>query len=237
MKYQAKRFLTVLSIASVCIPIIYGPTRADSNERTGTGGGRIRLQGIFIRPLGDNHIELWNDCGSGWFDLLNFNSSIDVNTTGGILASFEYVFGTRYGIEAGFAYWHEFVDLNFEATGLTIHGSPNFIMPTIGANYHFLTDEKKDLYAGGLCCLGVIATGMGTDIEISKDIALGLNLGADYYVHDPWSVGLALKYLDFGELDFSLLPPGLEGIICNNGLFGIGHLNCISVTAGIGYRF
>jgi opacity protein-like surface antigen len=110
-------------------------------------------------------------------------------------------------------------------------------MPTIGANYHFLTDEKKDLYAGGLCCLGAIATGVGPDIEISKDVALGLNLGMDYYLEGSWSVGATLKYIDFGEIDFSLLPPWLEGVICNNGLFGLGHLNNLSITMGVGYKF
>jgi hypothetical protein len=33
------------------------------------------------------------------------------------------------------------------------------------------------------------------------------------------------------------LPAGLEGIICNNGLFGAGSMNFISVTFGAGYRF
>jgi opacity protein-like surface antigen len=192
---------------------------------------------MFTLPLGENNIEIWNDCGIEWLDFLNFSSAININTTGGILASFEYVVKRRYGFEASFIYWYEIVDLYFEATDITIEGSPNFILPTIGMNYHFLTDDKKDLYAGGLISLGVIATGVMFDIEVSKDVALGLNLGMDYYLEKSWSLGATIKYIDFGELDFSLLPSGLEGIICNNGLFGIGHMNTISVTLGAGYRF
>ncbi|MBI4720471.1 MAG: hypothetical protein HY770_04490 [Chitinivibrionia bacterium] len=208
-----------------------------SNEHVRTRWGIMRLQGVFIEPLGDNRVEAWNDCGDGWLDYLSFSGSIKINTTGGVVASFEYVLARKYGIEAGFAYWPTIVDLHFEASGVTVDGSPNFIMPTIGMNYHFLTDEKKDLYAGGLCCLGVIATGFASDIEVSKDVALGLNAGIDYYVKNSWSLGACLKYIDFGELDFSLLPPGLEGIVCDNGLFGIGHMNTISFTLGAGYRF
>lgn len=210
---------------------------AGTDENSRTHWGKLRLQGVFILPLGENHVEAWNECDSGWLDLLNFNSTIDVNTTGGFLASFEYVVKSRYGIEAGLVYWYEYVGLKFETEDLLVEGSPNFIMPTIGANYHFFINETKDIYAGGLCCLGVIATGLGTDIEVSKDVALGLNLGMDYYVKESWSVGASMKYIDFGEIDFSLLPAGIEGIICNNGLFGLGHLNNISITVGAGYRF
>ena len=74
------------------------------------------------------------------------------------------------------------------------------------------------------------------DIEISSDVALGLNLGLDHYVSDSWSVGCSLKYIDFGEVDFSIFPPGFDGLICNNGLFGIGSMSLVSLTLGIGLR-
>ncbi len=224
----------IVSMASIALST---QIVAETSGSERTHWGKLRLQGVFILPLGENNVEAWNECDTGWFDLLNFQSAIDVNTTGGFLASFEYVVKRRYGIEASLVYWYEFVGLRFETEDVTVEGSPNFIMPTIGANYHFLTDEKKDVYAGALCCLGVIATGLGSDIEVSKDLALGLNLGMDYYVEESWSVGASLKYIDFGEIDFSLLPPGLEGIICNNGLFGLGHLNNLSMTFGMGYKF
>jgi len=229
--------VSTLLIVAVTVMACHACSAAGTNGPGRTHWGTLRLQGVFILPLGDNHVEAWNECDSGWFDLLNFQSAIDVNTTGGFLASFEYVVKGRYGIEASLVYWYEFVGLRFEAEDLLIEGSPNFIMPTIGLNYHFLIDEKKDIYAGGLCCLGVIATGLGADIEVSKDFALGLNLGMDYFVEESWSVGACLKYIDFGEIDFSLLPSGLEGIVCNNGLFGLGHLNCVSMTLGVGYKF
>jgi hypothetical protein len=135
------------------------------------------------------------------------------------------------------AYWANIVSIYFTTNGTTIEGSPNFIMPVIGVNYHFPTDRRFDLYAGPLACLGVIATGIGTDIEVSKDVALGIKAGIDYYIKGPWSLGATLEYLDFGEMEFSLLPAGLEGIICNNGLFGIGSLNFVSLRCGIGCRF
>lgn len=231
-----KGFLLFLIIA-LAICALPGDSKAGAGGPTRTHWGTLRLQGVFITPLGKDHVEAWNECDDGWFDLLNFTSTIGVNTTGGFLASFEYVLKSRYGIEAGLVYWYEYVNLKFETEDLLVEGSPNFIMPTIGANYHVYIDETKDIYAGGLCCLGVIATGFGTDIEVSKDFALGLNLGMDYYVEESWSVGGSLKYIDFGEIDFSLLPAGMEGIICNNGLFGLGHLNNISMTVGIGYTF
>ena len=59
----------------------------------------------------------------------------------------------------------------------------------------------------------------------------------DYYLGESWSLGGSLKYLDFGEVAFSVLPPGVDGLVCDNGLFGIGHLNFVSLNFGIGYRF
>lgn len=237
MKSLTLKAASILLLTMITLVVLAFAAFAGMDDPVRTHWGKLRLQGVIILPLGENHVEAWNDCDSGWFDLLDFNSEINVNATGGFLASFEYVVKRRYGLEASLVYWYEFVDLKFETEDVTVEGSPNFIMPTIGANYHFWIDAKKDIYAGGLCCLGVIATGLGTDIEVSKDIALGLNLGMDYYLEESWSVGASMKYIDFGEIDFSLLPSGLDGIICNNGLFGLGHLNNISVTVGAGYRF
>jgi len=62
-------------------------TEAGTSEPSRTHWGKLRLQGVFILPLGENHVEAWNECDSGWLALFNFNSSIDVNTTGGFLAS------------------------------------------------------------------------------------------------------------------------------------------------------
>lgn len=214
-----------------------------SDARTAGSGARktrwgtLRVQGLLTTPLSNNQVEGWNNCGSGWLDYLSFYSSINVNTSEGVLANFEYVVAGKYGFGIDLMYWREIVELHFAATGTTVDGSPNFIMPTIGMNYHFVTDGKRDIYAGALCALGVLATGFYTDIEVSKDVALGLNLGIDYYVKRSWSLGATLKYIDFGELDFSVLPSGMEGIICNNGLFGVGHMNFVSLTFGIGYRF
>lgn len=231
------RIAAVVLVILTSAAALVSETLAETNEDGGTRWGKFRIQGVLIAPLGDDRVEGWNDCGSGWIELLNFYSSINSGRAGGVRAGFEYVLKRRYGIEAGLAYWSNIVNLHFEATGITVDGSPNFIMPLIGLNYHFLTDAKKDLYAGPVSCLGVIATGLGTDIEVSKDFALGLKLGMDYYVARSWSLGANLEYIDFGDLDFSLLPPGMEGIICNNGLFGAGGLNFFSVTLGTGYRF
>jgi hypothetical protein len=46
-----------------------------------------------------------------------------------------------------------------------------------------------------------------------------------------------MKYLDFGEMDFSIFPKGYDGLICNNGLFGVGDMRLLSLTVGVGYRF
>lgn len=202
-----------------------------------THWGILRVQGVMTLPAGNDHAEIWNDCGGGLFDFLNFSASINVNTSGGVLGSFEYVLKRRYGIELAFNWWRQIIDIKFGTDDITIEGAPNFILPTLGFNYHFLTDSKADLYLGAFATLGVLATGMGTEIDVSKDFALGLNFGIDYYVSGSWSIGGTVKYLDFGQMEFSLLPPGIKGIICDNGLFGIGDMNTISLTCGAGYRF
>jgi len=237
LKASLPACMIALLLAAALAAALCPTARADGGEETRTHWGKARLHGVLIVPLGNNHVEGWNECGPGWFDFLNFYSSIDANGAGGVVGSFEYVLKRRYGIEAGLAYWNNIVNIYFTTDGTTIEGSPNFIMPTIGFNYHLMTDARKDIYAGVLSCLGVIATGLGTDIEVSKDFALGMKIGADYYVTKSWSVGAVLQYIDFGEMDFSLLPPGLEGIVCDNGLFGIGSMNFVSVTCGVGYRF
>jgi outer membrane protein W len=196
-----------------------------------------RLQGLVTIPLGENNVAAWNDCGSGLFHYIDFQSSIDTHTSGGLLASFEYVFKQRYGVEIGLTYWQQIMTLYAEAAGYTVEGFPNFIMPTFAVNYHFLTDGKKDFYGGALCALGVVATGSGAEIDVSKDVALGVTIGMDYFVKGSWSVGGAVKYIDFGEINFSLFPEGMQGILCDNGLFGLGHLNVVSMSAGVGYRF
>lgn len=237
MNTSARTLMTVFLATTILATAFCSHSPAESESDIRTHWGTLRAQGVFIHPLGDNRVEVWNNCGGGFFNFLNFFATINTHTVGGALASFEYVFYRRIGAELSLVYWSNIVSLHFETKGLTIDGSPSFIMPTIGGNYHILTDEKKDVYAGGLLCLGVIATGIGFDIDVSTDIALGLNLGVDYYVGEHWSVGATAKYIDFGELDFSLLPSGISGIVCDNGLFGLGHLNAISATLGIGYKF
>ena len=200
--------------------------------------GTLRLRGMLTAPLGENTVEAWNDCGDGgWFDYLAFRGLLESNVSGGASASFEYVFSGRYGLEASFIYWYDILDIRFETEGFTAEGSPNFILPTIGANYHLVNDERKDIYAGASVTLGVLATGVAFDMDVSKDVALGLNLGMDYRLDERWSIGGSLKYIDFGEIDFSLLPSWLEGVVCDNGLVGFGHLNTVTVSFGAGYRF
>ena len=225
--------LLALSVGGISVE-----SRADSDNATRSHWGVLKFQGMYSWPLGDNHVEAWNTCDDSFFSFLDFYSSINVNNSVGVLGSFEYVLARRYGFEATFMYWHKVVDLKFEATGITIEGAPNFILPVLGFNFHFFTDRKTDLYAGPLVGLGVIATGWGYDnLEITKDVALGLNLALDYYLDDSWSIGGGLKYLDFGTMNFSIFPPGYGGFICNNGLFGIGNMRLLSASLGVGYKF
>jgi outer membrane protein W len=237
LRIKSTRIMAIALIAAIGLAALCRDTLAQEAGESRSQWGKLRVQGIMILPLGENRAEAWNNCGSGWLEFLNFYSTIDAKSTGGITAGFEYVFKRKYGIELSLAYWYNIGHIYFEASGITISGSPNFIMPILGVNYHFLTDEKKDIYAGPICCLGVKATGIGTNMDVSKDVALGLKLGMDYYIEKSWSLGTCLQYLDFGQMDFSLLPSGLDGIICNNGLFGAGSMNFISLTIGGGYRF
>jgi len=226
-------FLFILSIASAALCAEAEP--AETKRRSSYG--KLRVQPLLAFPLGDNEVAGWNECG-GFFSLLDFYAGVSTNNSVGVTANFEYVFKGRYGIELSFLYMREVVDLEARVTGLKIAGSPNFVMPMLGANYHFISDSKKDLYAGGFVGLGVIATGWSYErIEISKDVALGLNLGLDYYLGDSWSLGGSVKYTDFGEIGFSIFPPGYSGLICDNGLFGLGHMNMVTFTVGAGYRF
>ena len=225
-------------LLSIVLTILFSTTSPAQPAIEGrTHWGILRLQGLMTLPVGNNHAEIYNDCGEGFFDFLNFSASVNVNTSGGVLGSFEYVLKRRFGLELSFQWWKQFIDIKFETEDLTIEGAPNFILPILGFNYHFLPGSKADLYLGAMATLGVIASGMGTDIEVSKDFALGLNFGIDYYVSEAWSIGGAAKYIDFGDMEFSLLPPGIEGIVCDNGLFGIGELSTISLTCGAAYRF
>jgi opacity protein-like surface antigen len=232
-----KRSLVLLFVAGMSLAAPVCGARAEAPAVPPSRWAVARLQGIMTIPLGGNNVAVWNDCGSGWLGHLGFDSSIDTRTSGGVLGSFEYVLRHKYGLEIGLTYWRQILTLWAEAAGYTVEGFPNFILPTLGANYHFLTDEKKDIYGGALCTLGVIATGSGSDVDVSKDVALGLSFGMDYYVKDSWSVGAAAKYIDFGEIDFSLFPKGVQGFLCDNGLIGLGRLNVVSLTIGIGYRF
>lgn len=221
--------MVVFLVTTACPLGAAGPARAH--------WGKLRLQGFGSLTTGENHVEAFNTCDDSFLSFLDFRSTIGVNDTFGVLGSFEYVFARRYGVEVSFLYWWELIELSFEAEGIEIRGAPNFILPVVGGNYHFLTRGATDAYAGIIVGLGLIATGKPVeDIEISKDVALGLNLGLDYYVTPAWSVGGSVKYLDFGEVDFSVFPPGFDGFICNNGVFGIGGLGLVSVTLGVGFR-
>jgi outer membrane protein W len=225
----------IASRTAAIILILTALSTSAAAERT--HWGILRVQGLMTLPVGNDHAEIYNDCGSGLFDFLNFSASINVNTSGGILGSFEYVLNRRYGIELAFNWWRQLIDISFEAGDLKIEGAPNFILPTLGFNYHFLQDSNADLYLGAMATLGIIASGMGTNIDVSKRFALGLNLGFDYYLSEKWFIGGTAKVINFGEMEFSLLPPGIDGIICDNGLFGIGNLSTLSLTCGAGFRF
>jgi hypothetical protein len=208
---------------------------ADTRPAERTHWGTLKLHGMYNAALGDNQVEGWNRCGIFFLD---FYAAIKVNSSAGVSASFEYVVAKRFGFEASFVYWREAVNLEFEATGLTITGSPNFVLPLLGANYHFLSRGPVDLYAGPVIGLGVVATGWPYDeIQIRQDVALGLNLQADYYLSESWALGAAIKYLDFGEVQFSVFPPDISGLICDNGLAGLGHMNFVSLTLGVAYQF
>jgi opacity protein-like surface antigen len=235
---QATFRVTSTLLLSIVLTILLSTTsHSQPAIEDRTHWGILRLQGLMTLPTGNDHAEIYNDCGDGFFDFLNFSASVNINTSGGILGSFEYVVKRRFGFELSFQWWKQFVDLKFETGDLTIEGAPNFILPILGFNYHFLPGSKADLYLGAMATLGVIASGSGSSIDVSKDFALGLNFGIDYYVSGPWSIGGAAKYIDFGEMKFSLLPPGVTGIICDNGLFGIGELGTITLTCGVAYRF
>jgi opacity protein-like surface antigen len=232
------RFAAAILIAVAASGLGHDASCAESTKSSRSHWGTLRLQGMYTWPVGDNSVQAWNQCEDSFLDFLDFYSSINVNNSVGILASFEYVVARHYGFELSFLYWDRVVDLKFEAEDITIEGAPNFILPTLGFNYHFLPGRATDLYAGGAASLGVIATGWGIgDLEISKDVALGLNLGLDYYLDDSWSIGGGLRYMDFGRMDFSVFPPGFKGIVCNNGLFGIGDMAMLSMTVGGGFKF
>jgi outer membrane protein W len=238
---SAARSIAIVLIAVIAAAILCKDSFADDDWKSATHWGTLKFQGILAVPLGENEVEAWNECDDiPLLSILDFYSAIKVNTAGGVLASFEYVFIRRIGVEVSFMYLAEVVEMEFTATGadLSIKGAPNFTFPTLGANYHFTPGNMIDLYAGGFIALGVIATGWPAEnIEIAKDVALGINTGLDYYFNKSWSLGANVKYIDFGEVAFSVFPPGVGGLICNNGAIGLGHLNLVTVSLGVGYRF
>ena len=241
LKFPAiQRPLLVLLITAAAVASSSG-IRAETDTtatKVQSHWGALKVHILYTWPTGDNYVEAWNDCDDALLNFLDFSSSINVNNTLGGFVGFEYVLAHRYGIEGTLLFWRNVVDLTFEAAGYEVAGTPSFIMPILGFNYHFFKGKKTDLYAGPLAGLGILATGWGyEDLTIGTDVALGLNLAFDYYVGDSWNFGTSLKYLDFGELDFSIFPPGFEGIICNNGLFGIGDMSILSLTIGVGYKF
>jgi opacity protein-like surface antigen len=216
-------------------------TRANDDETSARHWGTLRLHGVLGIPVGQNEVEAWNQCDDiAFLSFLDFYSALEVNTAGGVVAGFEYVFKRRIGVELSFMYLANVVEMEFTATAadLSITGAPNFTFPLLGANYHFTPGRTADVYAGGLVALGVIAMGFPADeIEIAKDFALGINAGMDYYLDKSWSLGANLKYMDFGEVDFSVYPPGFDGFICNNGAVGLGQLRFVTIALGVGYRF
>lgn len=232
------RIFTVTFMLVVFLVLIYGPdATAGPDPGTRNHWGILRVNGLFTFPLGTNSVKAWNDCGDFW--VLNFDSSLDIKNAPGLVASFEYVVAKKYGMELSLIYWHKIVDIgvSYADDWQTIEGSPNFIMPVLGFNYHIFTGEKLDFYAGPIIGLGIYATGIMTDIDVSGDTAFGINVGTDYYFRERWFIGGSARYVDFGDIGFSLFPPGYPGIVCNNGLVGIGDMNLMTFTAGVGFRF
>jgi opacity protein-like surface antigen len=235
------RSITSLLVVFAAVAALPADTRAGDDWMSASHWGTLRLQGVLGVPLGENEVEAWNQCNDlPFLSFLDFYSALKVNTAGGVVASFEYVFKRRIGAELSFMYLADVIEIEFTATDvdLSIKGAPNFTFPLLGANYHLTPGKPVDAYAGGFVALGVIAMGFPADeIEISKNFALGVNAGMDYHLGKAWSLGANLKYMDFGEVDFSVYPPGFEGFVCNNGLVGLGHLNFVSISLGVGYRF
>jgi opacity protein-like surface antigen len=237
---SATRITAIFLIAAIGTGLLHTDSLADDDWKSATHWGTLKFQGSLAVPLGDNEVEAWNECNVPFLSFLDVYSAITVNTAGGVLASFEYVFIRRIGVEVSFIYLANVVEMEFTAADgdVSIKGAPNFTFPTLGANYHFTPGNMIDLYAGGFIALGVIALGFPAEhIEIAKDVALGINTGLDYYFNKSWSLGANVKYTDFGQVDFSVFPPGFDGLICNNGVVGVGSLNFVTVSLGVGYRF
>ena len=169
---------------------------AQDDWKAATHWGTLKFQGIYAFPLGENDVAAWNTCDDiPLLSILDFYSAIKANAAGGVVGSFEYVFKRRVGLEISFMYLAEVVTMEFTAgaADLNIAGAPNFTFPTLGANYHFTPGRMLDAYAGGFIALGIIATGFPAEnVEIAKDVALGINTGVDYYFNKSWSLGASL---------------------------------------------
>jgi len=223
----------------VLAPLLIASTaEANHRDRATEHWGTLRIQGIGAVPFGDNKAEIWNSCDGILFGALDFTAAVDLQTAGGAVGSFEYVIKQHYGLQLSFLYAANIVEISFHSEDLDIVGRPNFIMPLLGFNYHFRARRDFELYVGPVLGLGVLATGTPLDkVEISKGVALGLQVGADWFLNPHWSLGAFVDYLDFGEVDFSVLPPGIDGFICDNGVVGLGAMNFLCFGLGVGYEF
>jgi len=198
-------------LLSFLIVLLAMPALAESPN------GNLRVMFSSANPTGSFSGNF--DVGGGMI----VPAEIEADSTFAFGILYEARMGDRWGFESG-VYFADF-DFEIQAAGLSLDfGSALAIPLTVGANFHFVSREHVDLYAGPLVAYtfwGNLDTPVGT-AEIDGDFGFGAVAGADFRLgNSGWTFNLATRYLGTALSDASATVD----------------VDPLLVEAGMGFRF
>ena len=189
--------------------------------------GRLFLASIGVE--GDKYsTSTFRPNGVNQRDQLNIGSGVGL----GIAA--EYLFRPKHGIELGLIAGN--IDATFirdldELWGMD-DDDLSLLMPSIGYNYHFRPDEKADVYFGPALALVDVGSASFNVLDervkrsFDSDLALGLQLGVDWWLSGDrsWGLHTGARYFDLQIEDDAGEELELD-------------VNPLMLTVGVSHRF
>jgi len=210
----------------------FAPTACTAAETGEDGARKYRLRGFFLYSLtmGESNAEGRVVAEVDFIATIPsippilFGASADLDFEGagksqsgmGGAASIEYLLiDERIGIEAGGLYVKDMVEYEFISRfedpvpnppipipDVVETGTLDGYMVALAVNFHTKPTANLDLYAGPVFAPKIDITGSDA-MEVGRNVAYGVNIGADWFKGDSMMLSAKLSYIDFGQVEIN----------------------------------
>lgn len=146
-------------------------------------GLRVFAGAAWVAPLDDSAARLDGEA-----------ATLEVGSSAGLEAGFEWRFAPRFGVEAGVV--RTTLDVDFGSTRL---GDVDFEPILVALNIHLVRDGRVDLWMAPTLFLvdwGEPDLARGVELGDDSDEALGAGFGLDLALSEHWALTVAARYVD-----------------------------------------